>query len=351
MKFFDLHCDTIQKIVEAGKDFSTSPNLHVNLPGIISSNVAAQVFACFVHGSGRFGNPFQACNTYIDAIEELMKTHNDRLIPATSSQTISLALESKGKTAVIIAIEGATPLMGKVEGLEHFYKRGVRLLTIAWDDNEFCGTVFGDNSGLTKLGEHLIRFCNELGVIVDVSHASDKAFYDIAAITKIPFLASHSNARHVCPNNRNLTDDMIRVIAQRGGVIGLVFGSGFISPKYYQQEKANRDRVIKGLRDKTMTFQDAGKISRKALSGLPDAPLSLLVEHVKYILNIGGEDCLGLGSDFDGVDSLPQGMTGVQSLPLLVMEMERMGIAPRVIDKICYQNTYRFFSSNIRSGF
>jgi len=252
-------------------------------------------------------------------------------------------LESKGKTAVIIAIEGATPLMGKVEMLEHFYNRGVRLLTIAWDDNEFCGTVFGNNSGLTPLGEHLVRYCNGLGVAVDVSHASDKAFYDIAAITKIPFLASHSNARTICPNNRNLTDDMIRIIAQRGGLIGLVFGSGFISPEYYEKEKINRDRVIKGLKDKTMTFQDAGGISQKALAGLADAPLSLLVEHAKHILNVGGEDCLGLGSDFDGVDSLPQGMTGVQSLPLLVMEMEKQGIASRIIEKICYRNTFRFF--------
>ena len=343
MKFFDLHCDTIQKIVEEGYDFRESPDLHVNLPGIISSNIAAQVFACFVHGSGQLGNAFQTCNIYIDAIEDLIKTHNDRLISATSSKALSLAFGSKDKTAVIIAIEGATPLMGKVEELEHFYRRGVRLLTIAWDDNEFCGTVFGNNSGLTKLGEYLIRYCNELGVVVDVSHASDKAFYDIAAITKIPFLASHSNSRQICPNNRNLTDDMIQIIAERGGVIGLVFGSGFISPEYYQYEKANRDRVIKGLKEKTMTFQGAGEISRKALSGLANAPVSLLVEHARHILNVGGEDCLGLGSDFDGVDSLPQGITGVQFLPLLVMEMEKHGIASRVIDKICYQNTYRFF--------
>ncbi len=343
MKFFDLHCDTIQKIVEEGYDFRTSSELHVNLSGIISSNLVAQVFACFVHGSGRFENAFHAGNAYIDAIEELIKTHNDKLVLTTSSEMLSRSLESGDKTAVIIAIEGATPLMGKVEELEHFYKRGVRLLTIAWDDNEFCGTVFGNNSGLTKLGESLIHYCNELGVIVDVSHASDKAFYDIAAITKIPFMASHSNAREICPNNRNLSDDMIRVIAKRGGVIGLVFGSGFISPEYYQKEKANRDRVIKGLRDKTMTFQDAKEISAKTMVGLADAPLVLLVEHAKHILNVGGEDCLGLGSDFDGVDSLPQGITGVQSLPLLVMEMEKQGIPSRVTEKICYQNVHRFF--------
>lgn len=344
MKFFDLHCDTVQKIVEEGHDFNLSKGLHMSLPGIISADLSAQVFACFVHGSARYENPYEACNSYIDAIENLIKTYPDRLIPASSPKNLSLAFASKGKTAVIISIEGATPLMGKVETLGHFYNRGVRLLTIAWDDNEFCGTVFGDNSGLTKAGEHLIRFCNDLGIAVDVSHASDKAFYDIAGITKKAFLASHSNARQICPNDRNLTDDMIRIIARRGGVIGLVFGSGFISPEYYIKEKNNRDMVVKGLKNKTITFQDAKKISQKNLSGLRNASLFLLMDHVKHMIRVGGEDCLSLGSDFDGVDSLPEGITGVESLPLLVQQMEKMGITPRVMDKICHQNAFRFFS-------
>ena len=232
--------------------------------------------------------------------------------------------------------------------LEHFYQRGVRLLTIAWDDNEFCGTVFGNKGGLTKPGEQLIRYCNDLGVIVDVSHASDMAFYDIASMTKIPFAASHSNARQVCPNDRNLSDDMIRVIADRGGIIGLTYGSGFISPEYYKHEKVNRDRILKGLKDRTITLQDARKISRKALSNLTDASLSLLVDHARHILNVGGENCLGLGSDFDGVDSLPRTISGVQSLPNLIREMEKQGISSRIIDKICYENAYQYFQDILK---
>ncbi|MCD4676477.1 MAG: dipeptidase [Desulfobacula sp.] len=348
MKFFDLHCDTIQKIVEEDQDFTASGELHVNLPGIISSNTIAQVFACFILEANHQDNVFQACNTYIDAIETLTITHKDRFVPTTSYRHLVEAVESKGKTAAIIAIEGAIPLKGKPEMLEHFYNRGVRLLTIAWDDNEFCGTVFGNKGGLTKPGEELIRYCNELGVIVDVSHASDKAFYDIASMTKIPFMASHSNARQVCPNDRNLTDDMIHMIADRGGIIGLTYGSGFISPDYYKYEKVNRDKIIKGLKDRTITFQDARKISHKALSGLPDAPLSKLIEHIKHILNVGGEDCLGLGSDFDGVDSLPQNISGVQSLPVLVQEMQKQRISSRIIDKICYENAYRYFQDILK---
>jgi membrane dipeptidase len=234
--------------------------------------------------------------------------------------------------------------MGDPEMMAHFYGRGVRLLTIAWDDNEFCGTVFGNRTGLTRLGRTLVHTCNDLGVIVDVSHASDQAFDDIASITKIPFAASHSNARKVCPNDRNLTDGMIRTIAQRGGIIGLTFGSGFISPEYYGCERKNRDRIIRGLRDGSITFQDARAISQKALSGLPHAPLDLLVAHARHILNIGGEDCLGLGSDFDGVDSLARDLYGVQSLPVLVQEMENQKIPSRIIDKVCHENAYRYFN-------
>ncbi len=267
----------------------------------------------------------------------------------TSFQDIENTVKSKESTAVIIAIEGATPLKGKPELLEHFYQRGVRLLTIAWDDNEFCGTVFGNKSGLTELGEKLIQKCNDLGVIVDVSHASDKAFYDIASTTKVPFIASHSNAREICPYDRNLSDDMIRLIAERGGIIGLTYGSAFIEPEYYKRELVCRNKILKGFKDKTISIQEAREIKHKALSNVDDAPLPLLVKHAKHILKIGGENCLALGSDFDGVDSLPQSISGVQSLPKLVQEMQVQRISSRIIDKICHKNALQYFKEILRS--
>ncbi|MCP4673076.1 MAG: hypothetical protein GY857_17425, partial [Desulfobacula sp.] len=313
------------------------------------SNTIAQVFACFIMDSGSSDKNYKTCNTYIDAIEVLIKKHKSRLILATSFQDIENTVTSKESTAVVIAIEGATPLRGKPELLEHFYKRGVRLLTIAWDDNEFCGTVFGDKSGLTELGEKLIHKCNDLGVIVDVSHASDKAFYDIASITKVPFIASHSNAREICPNDRNLSDDMIRLIADRGGIIGLTYGSGFIEPEYYKRELVCRNKILKGFKDKTISIQEAREIKHKALSNVDDATLPLLVKHAKHILKIGGENCLALGSDFDGVYSLPQSISGVQSLPKLVQKMQAQRISSRIIDKICHKNALQYFKEILRS--
>lgn len=343
MKFFDLHCDTIQKIMDQADGFTRPDTFHVNLPGIISSHTMAQVFACFVHEARYPDGTFDACNTFIDAIEALVAAHSDRLALVTASRHLDTVAQSDEKTAAIIAIEGATPLMGVPERIEHFYDRGVRLLTLAWDDNEFCGTVFGNKGGLTRLGETLVQYCNELGVVVDLSHASDRAVYDVAALTDLPFVASHSNARKVCPNDRNLTDDMIQLIAKRGGIIGLTYGSGFISPDYYRHQQKNRKTILKGLKDRSITFEQAHKMSHDALSHLPHAPLSLLVAHARHILNVGGEDCLGLGSDFDGVDSLVEDVSGVQSLPILVEEMDRQGILPRIIDKICHENATCFF--------
>ncbi len=343
MKFIDLHCDTIEKIINDNLDFTDSDKLHVNLPGIIQSNTITQVFACFIMDTGLPDKDYKTCNTYIDAIENLLEKHGNRLVLTTCFQDIDTVVNSKDTTAVIIAIEGATPLKSNPDVLEHFYQRGVRLLTIAWDDNEFCGTVFGNKSGLTRLGEELIHKCNDLGVIVDVSHASDKAFYDIASITKIPFVASHSNARKVCPNDRNLSDDMIKLIADRGGIIGLTYGSGFIQPDYYKHELVCRNKILKGFKEKTITIQQAREITHKALSHIDDAPLSLLVEHARHIINTGGEECLALGSDFDGVDSLPQSISGVHSLPKMVRKMQAQRISPRVIDKICHENALHYF--------
>lgn len=343
MKFCDLHCDTIQKVLEEGCDFAADERLHIDLQSLISADVLLQVFACFIWRSDEPGKAYSTCNRYLDGIDMLIEKYGDRLVEVRDKSELDQVIKIGGKTGVIKAIEGATPLEGKPELLSHFYDRGVRLLTIAWDDNDFCGTVFGNQGGLTRLGEELIDYCNDLGVVVDVSHASDKAFFQIADVTSRPFIASHSSARAVCSNERNLTDEMIRIIADRGGIIGLALGSGFICPVYYQHEMKNRVRVLNGFRDGSLTVEDAQRISEEALCSLPPATLSQLTSHIRHIVKIGGEDCLALGSDFDGVTSLVEGVEGGRFLPRLVEAMEADGIPGRIIEKICYQNGTVFF--------
>lgn len=344
MKFFDLHCDTIAKIVDEKANFGEKNHLHVHLKGLEFSKTAAQVFACFVPGYHKTPDQvFDKCNRYISEIKSLADEYPEQLILADTADQLEQVIEQDNKTAVIVSIEGAAPLKGDPDLLEHFFNRGVRLLTIAWDDNEFCGTVFGNNGGLTLKGKELIENCRHLGVGVDLSHASDQAFWDVASYMDGPFAASHSNARAICPNDRNLSDAMIKTIADRGGIIGLTYGSGFVSTQYYEKEKVNRIKILTGLRDGNISIGDAHKISHKALAHLKRARLDDLVRHTVHILDKGGEDCLGLGSDFDGVDSLVESVNGVSDMPLIFESLQKERIPSRILEKIACHNALAFF--------
>lgn len=343
MRFFDLHCDTIAKIDDRAIDFCDTRKLHVHMAGLAESETLVQVFACCVIGAENGQSAFEKCSSYINGIKTLVGDYPDRLGIALDCAALESIIQNKDRTAIIIAMEGAAPLQGRATRLNHFYAQGLRLLTIAWDDNEFCGSVFGEKTGLTRDGEKLIELCEDLGVIVDVSHASDQAFYDIAEVSRRPFLASHSNARAVCPNDRNLTDDMIRKLSQRGGIVGLTYGSGFICPDYWAHEKVTRNLIISGLRDQTLSIKKAHELHRERMAHLEDAAMPLLMDHVEHILNVGGADCLALGSDFDGVDSLVKSISGVQDMERLTDAMQKRRVPSRVIEKICFDNAFRFF--------
>lgn len=351
MEFVDLHCDTIKAVADGDGDFPSGQGLHIGLPQLADANVALQVFACFVMATGNPEQDYKSCKEYLAAIDDLVASHSEQLSLVRSKADLHtlVAARSKGRrlTGIVKAVEGAVPLQGRVDLLDEFYRDGVRLLTIAWDDNEFCGTVFGSGGGLTTSGEQLIQRCNELGVIVDVSHASDEAFWNIAEITDKPFIASHSNARSVCANERNLNDEMIREIADRGGMIGLALGSGFICPEYYVHDKQNRIRIIEGFKNGTMTNEKAERLSEEALGSLPPARIEQLVEHIRHVINVGGENCLGFGSDFDGVTGLIADASGIGVLPEIAGEMVTSGLSQKVVEKICSGNALRFFGEQL----
>ncbi|MBW1999406.1 MAG: membrane dipeptidase [Deltaproteobacteria bacterium] len=197
--------------------------------------------------------------------------------------------------------------------------------------------------GLTDRGRELIGRCESLGLIIDVSHASDRAFHDILLAAEKPMIASHSNCRSVCPNPRNLTDDMIRLLADRGGVMGINLGSGFVSPEFFQKEQGIREAFFASLRSKEKTFDEAMAISRKALVKIPRPPADLILEHVKRAIDVGGEDCAGLGGDLDGVDSTPEGIDHMGDYPRIVRLLEKGGLTQRQIEKVCYDNFRRVF--------
>lgn len=324
----------------------------MTLPALREAGVCAQVFASWAWG-GRYGDDAgEVGERMVQAVGELCRSHPEDLLLALSGRDVEAAClggagegaaGTRGPTAVIASLEGADPLMGEAGNLGRFYEGGVRLVTLAWGDNAFCGTVFGAGGGLTAAGRDLVAVCEELGVLVDVSHASDQAFIDVCAVATKPFIASHSNCRALCPNDRNLSDGQIRRLAERGGVLGINLGSAFLSPDYYAQSRAVRDEFFRSVAAGERTADEAGEISTAATAGLARPPLSLAVDHVLHAVAVGGEDCVGLGGDLDGVDSLADGIDGVADYPKIAELLEAAGLSPVQVEKVCWGNMARVF--------
>jgi membrane dipeptidase len=337
-RFFDAHCDTILKVVENGADFEAREGLHVTLPGMLEAGMCAQVFAVCALAERLKGREDEVAMQMVEAVGALCRDHSDRLVLAGAVADIEAACAGSGRIAAIPSLEGADPLKGDPYALAGFHQAGVRLLTLAWADTPFCGSSRGSGSGLTRKGKDLVEYCEELGVLVDLSHASDAAFWDVCAASTKPFVASHSNCRALCPSPRNLADDMIRALAERGGVVGVNLYSGFLSPEFLAEEKDYRDEVMAEVRAETRTWDEAMESMSAFLAGIPRPPPSVLIDHVKHIIDVGGEDCVGLGGDLDGISSAPLGIDGVADYPKIAELLERAGLTPVQVEKVCHRN-------------
>ena len=240
----------------------------------------------------------------------------------------------------IIGLEGAEPLEGKADNLRHFYDLGVRLVIPAWDDNVFSGSSAGPGDGLTAEGVKLVELCQALGVMVDVSHASDAAFEQICAIVRGPFVASHSNCRALCPAPRNLTDAQIRALADRGGVMGINLAPDFLSPDYLAAWDAMHGA---GARRRHGDAAEAARGGRAAVRAIPLPGLEWIARHVRHTIAVGGEECIGLGGDLDGISFMPAGMSGVESYPLIPEALAAAGLTEAQVEKVCWGNMAQVF--------
>ncbi len=349
VRFFDAHCDTIIKIVDEGAGFGAAPRLQVTVPGLHSGRVCAQVFACCVPEARHPGRARERGQHLVEAVRALCLAHSAVLRLAEAPAVLAgvcAAAEPPGATAAIIALEGADPLEGRAEALCDFQRRGVRLLTLAWDDNPFCGAVSGQTgAGLSRQGEALVGLCEDLGVMVDVSHASDAAFWDVCRVATKPFVASHSNCRALCDAPRNLSDRMILALAERGGVLGINLASGFLSQPFRDLARVPSEAFWAAVRAGSLTFDEAGAQAGRALRALPRPSLDLVAAHVKHAIAVGGEDCVGIGGDLDGIDSLPAGIESVADYPKMATLLLRAGLSERQVEKVCWRNFARVFAA------
>jgi membrane dipeptidase len=354
MRFFDAHCDAVMHIEDGDYDFVAGKGRgHVDLPRLLAAGHCAQVFAIFAVASYYPGRDLRAlAERTIAAIHGWAAASDGRMqvvLTGAAVQGIAEPLSSapslpcsSATLRAIIGLEGADPLEGQAEHLRHFHDLGVRLVIPAWDDNAFSGSSAGPGDGLTAEGFKLIELCQELGVMVDVSHASDAAFAQIGEIVRGPFIASHSNCRALAPAPRNLADGQIRALAERGGVMGINLAPDFLSPEYL----VAWDAVLAPVRGAdAATRQKLREAAGPQLRAIPLPSLEWIGRHVSHAIAVGGEDCIGLGGDLDGISFMPAGIHGVEDYPLIPAALAAAGLTDLQIEKVCWRNMARVFGA------
>lgn len=322
MKVVDMHCDTIGAVFRSqceGNPISLEKNaLHIDLERMQAGDYMLQNFALFVYLK-KTEDPFAYCMRMLDCFYQEMEQYQDKIGVVRTCQEIE-ENRKNGKMSALLTIEEGGVCRGDIRLLRDFYRLGVRMMTLTWNfDNELAHpnhvdvvtgkTVPNVTEGLTDTGIEFVREMQRLGMIVDVSHLGDAGIYDVLRCTDRPFVASHSNARAVCPHPRNLTDDMIRAIAERGGVMGINFCASFLD-----------------AREGDECF---GSIER-------------MIAHMRHIKNVGGIDCIGLGTDFDGIGNNIE-IQGAGQMQLLAEAMEKAGFTPEEIEKVFYRNVLRVY--------
>lgn len=330
MKFADMHCDTMFRLYlslnhislggamdDKGEEPSTqirSNHFHIDLERMKQADYALQTFAMFVPLSQE-ADPFVRCNQMIDLYFSEIHKNSDLIRPVLTYSDLKKN-EELGKMSALLSIEEGETCRGEIENLRHFYQRGVRMMTLTWNHENSLAypNIVKDGierpnktHGLKGKGIQFLEEMERLGMIIDISHLGDAGVYDVLEHTTKPFLASHSNARSVTDHVRNLTDDMINRMAERGCITGLNFSANFLTESKEE----------------------------------PYGSLEMMVEHARYLTDLGGMDFLALGTDFDGISNHNIDIKDCSMMPLLADALKKGGFHESEIDKICYKNFYR----------
>jgi len=331
---------------------------HSDLQRMFEGGVDAQFFSIWCDGLKE--NPYAWANREIDTVLAWTNRNPDKMMRAFTTADIMKAVKQK-KLAVLLGVEGGHMIENDLGKLEALYKRGVRYMTITWNNSTPWATSALDeetkkdslkHNGLTEFGKSVIRKMNDWGMMVDLSHAGEQTFYDAIATTIKPVLVSHSCVYTLCPHRRNLKDEQIKAIAKNGGVIHLNFYSGFLdsafearSDAFTARHKTEMDSLLKiNPEPYFMQVYLFNKYPDEVKALRP--PMSLLLDHLDFIVKMVGVDYVGMGSDFDGVNSLPEGLNGVEDFPKITEELVKRGYSKKDIRKILGGNLLRLFKAN-----
>jgi membrane dipeptidase len=353
----DMHADTVQFIIDEGADINQSlTTTHLDAARMKEGGLDAQFFSIWVEPQ-YFGvggaRAVRRADEQIAAVRALAENHPETWVLATTAADVRRAA-GEGKLAALMGLEGGYAIDEKLERVEHYYKLGVRYMSPAWSVSlswaGSSGDAEGQSRGLNDFGRQVVREMNRLGIMVDVSHVSDKTFWDVVETSTKPVIATHSNARAIANVPRNLTDEQIRALARTGGVVCVVFYPAFVEPGWMglkERVDAEIAPLVEAASRETRGTPPQKKIARDRVREreyarrLPAVALSRVVDHIDYIVRLVGVEHVGLGSDFDGIQALPRDLASVADLPNLTAELLRRGYSESDITKILGGNILR----------
>ena len=349
----DTHDDTTQRFLDGKFDLGTrSSSGSIDIPRMREGNLSAIFFSIWMPSKVTGPEAVDRALVQIDAVREQVRKHSNDMVLATTAAEVREA-RKQGKIAALMGVEGGHMINANLGVLRSYAALGVRYMTLTHSGNDEwadSSTEKPVHNGLTDFGKDVVREMNRLGVIVDISHVSDKTFYDALEVSKAPLFASHSSCRAICDAPRNMTDQMIKDLAAKGGVVQINYHVGFLSQEFRDAEKADPEinkaisaEVVKRCGDNEgCQLIEGDRITREYVEQgkLPRVEFGKIIEHIDHAVKVAGVDHVGLGSDFDGAN-MPYGMEDATKLPKITEALLQKGYSEGDVRKILGENTLR----------
>ena len=350
----DTHDDTTQRFFS--KDFDLgkrNPDGAVDIPRMREGGMNAIFFSIWIDGRTMGSTAIQKALDQIDAVQQNVRTHSKDLVAARTAEDVRRA-HAQGKIAVLMGVEGGHMIGNDIRMVRVFSRLGVGYMTLShfyndeWADSS---TDKPSHNGLTDYGKEIVREMNKQNILVDISHVSDKTFYDALEVSKVPLIASHSSCRSICNHPRDMSDDMIKALAAKGGVIQINYEKSFIDQSYKDATEkwtgkdivAEFEQITKDCKgDEECVLRKATAREKQAIADgkLPHVSWERIIDHIDHVAKLAGAEHVGLGSDFDGA-SMPEGMDDCSHLPEITEALMRKGYSDEDIRKILGGNMLR----------
>jgi membrane dipeptidase len=363
----DTHADTPGRFVDENFDIGSDAGKgHIDLAKVRKGNLGAEFFSIWVDPEKYKGNCAHRAFDMIDSVYEQARRHPNDVVMAYSSDDILRARTGPHKRlAALMGVEGGHAIENDIRILRDFYRLGARYMTLTWMNTNEWADASGDDTdpkvqhhgGLTPFGKEIVLEMNRLGMMVDVSHVSDRTFWDVINTTKAPVIASHSSARAITNHFRNMDDAMLRAMAKNGGVVQVNFASFFDDTTYLTQFQLQADARKKSFQELDARLKDSppevrtrehDRLEQEWAAKIPRPPFKSLIDHIDHIAKVAGVDHVGLGSDFDGITSAPEGMDSAADLPKITEAMMARGYSAQDMRKILGMNVLRVFRETER---